>query len=70
MPISRTPGLEQFVRSDDAAGAEFWILEYMGELEIMLGYVSQDTYVELRKILERAASQAMSVQNAAGNAAE
>lgn len=70
MPISRTPGLEQYVRSDDAAGAEFWIVEYMGELEQRLGYVSQDTYVELRKILERAAAEAQSVADARGNAAE
>lgn len=58
------------MRSDDGRGAEFWMLEYMGELELLLGYVSQDTYVELHKILERAASQALDVATAAGNAAE
>jgi hypothetical protein len=69
-PISRTPGLEQYVRSDAARGTELWQLEYMGELELLLGYVSQETYVELQKILARAAEAATHVAESAGNAAE
>lgn len=58
------------MHSEAARGAEFWMLEYMGELELMLGYLSQDTCAELRKILERAASEATRIEDAAGNAAE